>query len=201
MRNVFVSVVSAAFLAVGIVWVAQPAAAATEQIEAGSDYFCAPSFEGGVCTTEVTAGDTVTWNIVQGAHTVTECEANFAACPPAAGGFDSGVLEATATFSQTFNTVGDVAYYCALHPTTMRGIISVVAAATDAPTPPPGGTDVPAQTDDPGAGPATTSSPAAVPTSGGEPPADGLPLQALMLALGGVLAVVGVGALYAARRP
>ena len=194
MRNVLVSVVSAAFLAVGIVWVgAQPAGAATEEIEAGSNYFCAPSFENGVCTTTITVGDTVTWDMVLGIHTVTECDSTYATCPEA-GGFDSGILEPGETFSQTFDATGDVAYYCAIHPIEMRGVISVVAAATDTPTPVPG-----TPTDAPG-GASPTASPAAVPKSGGEPPADGLPLQALVLALGGMLAAAGAASLYAARR-
>lgn len=200
MRNVLVSVVSAAFLAGGVAWVAaQPAGAAIEQIEAGSNYFCAPSFGDGVCTTTITVGDTVTWNVVQGIHTVTECDATYTTCP-VAGGFDSGLLEATATFSQTFNTAGDVAYYCAIHPTDMRGVISVVAAATDTPTPTPDATGAVSPTADATGGVSPVASPAAVPTSGGEPPPVGLPLQALVLALGGVLAVAGAAALYAARR-
>ncbi len=200
MRNILVSVISAAFVAAGVAWVvAQPAGAATEQIEAGSDYFCAPSFENGVCTTTVTVGDAVAWNIVQGVHTVTECDATYTNCP-VAGGFDSGILEAVTTFSQTFNTVGDVAYYCAIHPTQMRGVISVVAAATEAPTPTADATGSASPTADATGGATLAANPAAVPMSGGEPPADGLPLQALVLALGGALAVVGAAALYSARR-
>lgn len=190
MRNVFISAVSAALLAAGIAWVAaQPAGAATEQIEAGNNYFCVPSFENGVCTTTITAGDTVIWNIVLGIHTVTECDSTYTTCP-VAGGFDSGVLEATTTFSQTFDTAGDVAYYCSIHPIEMRGVISVIAAATDTPTPTSAAT----------AGASPTASPAGMPISGGEPLNDGVPFQALLLAVGGALAVAGVASLYSARR-
>jgi plastocyanin len=196
MRNVFFSVISAVFLATGIAWVAPaPAGAATEQVESGDDYFCAPSFQGGVCTTTVSVGDAVNWNIVEGVHTVTECDAAYVTCP-VAGGFDSGVLQAVTSFSQTFDTVGDFAYFCELHPTAMRGVISVVAAATAAPTPTAdaGGASTTADA-------APVANPAAVPASGGEPAAaDGLPLQALLLALGGVLALTGAAALYSARR-
>ena len=196
MRNVLVSAVSAAFVAAGVALVAaQPVGAATEQIEAGSNYFCAPSFENGVCATTITLGDTVTWSIVLGIHTVTECDSTYTTCP-VADGFDSGVLEPTETFSQTFDAAGDFAYYCAIHPSDMRGVISVVAAATDTPTPTPAPTPAPEVTGD--ASP--TASPAAVPKSGGEPPADGLPLLALVLALGGALAAAGAAALYAGRR-
>lgn len=202
MRNVFISAVSAALLAAGIAWVvAQPAGAATEQIEAGNNYFCAPSFENGVCTTTITVGATVTWNIVQDIHTVTECDSTYTTCP-VAGGFDSGVLEATTTFSQTFDTAGDVAYYCSIHPSEMRGVISVIAAATGTPTPTPtadatgGASPTPEAT----AGASPTASPAVMPISGGEPLTDGIPFQALLLAVGGALAVAGVASLYSARR-
>jgi hypothetical protein len=106
------------------------------------------------------------------------------------------VLQAVTSFSQTFDTVGDFAYFCELHPTAMRGVISVVAAATAAPTPTAdaGGASTTADA-------APVANPAAVPASGGEPAAaDGLPLQALLLALGGVLALTGAAALYSARR-
>lgn len=202
MRNVLVPVVSAALLAVGIVWVAaQPVDAATEQIEAGSNYFCAPSFENGVCTTTVTVGDTVTWNIVLGVHTVTECDSTYSICP-VTGGFDSGLLEPTTTFSQTFDTAGDVAYYCAIHPSEMRGVISVVAAATDTPTPTPtpDATGGASPTSEATAGASPTASPAAMPISGGEPLTDSIPLRALVLVVGGALAVAGVASLYSARR-
>jgi len=200
MRNVFVSTVSTALLAAGIVWVvAQPAGAATDQVEAGSNYFCAPSFENGVCTTTVTAGDTVTWNIVLGIHTVTECDSTYTTCP-VAGGFDSGVLEPPETFSQTFDTAGDFAYYCAIHPVQMRGVISVVAAATETPTPTPDATASASPTPETTAGASPTVRPAAMPTSGGEPLTDGVSLQALVLAVGGALAVAGVASLYSALR-
>ncbi|MCH7809199.1 MAG: hypothetical protein IH863_01300 [Chloroflexi bacterium] len=198
MRNVLVSVASAAFIAVGIAWVAtQPADAATEEIDAGNLYFCDPSFTNGVCTTTITVGDTVTWKSVFGFHTVTECDATYTTCP-VVGGFDSGVLDSAndETFSQTFDAVGDVAYFCAIHPIEMRGVISVVAAPTDTPAP----TETLAETPDATGAVSPTMSPAAVPTSGGEPPTGGLPLQALVLALGGALAVAGAAALCSARR-
>ena len=199
MRNVFFSVISATFLAAGLAWVAaQPAGAVTEQVESGDNYFCAPSFQNGVCTTTVTAGDTVNWNIVEGVHTVTECDAAYSTCP-VAGGFDSGALQAVTTFSQTFDTVGDFAYFCEIHPIEMRGVISVVAAATAVATPTAdaGGAST---TADAAGGASPVANPAAVPASGGEPATDGLPLQALILALGGALALAGAAALYSARR-
>ncbi len=205
-RNVLVVAVSVALVVAGSAWVAaQPAGAATEQIEAGSNYFCAASFQNGVCTTTITAGDTVTWNMVLGIHTVTECDSTYTTCP-VAGGFDSGILEPGETFSETFDAAGVYPYYCAIHPSEMRGVISVVPAATETPAPTPAATETPAPdaTDTPApdvtGGASPTLSPAAVPRSGGGPPADGLPLQALVLAFGGALAVAGAGSLYAARR-
>ncbi len=193
MRTVLVSAFSAAVVVVGVALAAaQPAGAATEQVSAGNNFFCAPSFQNGVCTTSITAGDTVTWTVVAGIHTVTECDAAYSACP-VPGGFDSGILQASETFSQTFDTAGEYAYYCAIHPTEMRGVISVAAAATDTPAP------TPTAEATPGASP--TASPAAVPnTGGGEPAEDGLRLTAFVLALGAVLAAAGAGSLYAARR-
>lgn len=198
MRNVLISA-AAALTAFGLVWLAaQPADAATEQIEVGDVYFCAPSFENGVCTTTITAGDTATWDFVQGIHTVTECNANYTIC---SGGFDSGLLGVGKTFSQTFATAGSYPYRCEVHPREMRGVVVVVAAATDTPTPVPGTpTPVPGTpTESPGDD-SSTATPAGVPKTGGEPGADSLPLKLLALALGGALAVAGAGALYAARR-
>lgn len=202
MRNVVLSAAGGVLLVAGIAWVAgQPAGAATEEIEAGSNYFCAPSFGNGVCTTTITAGDSVTWTMVQGIHTVTQCDSAHVTCP-APGGFDSGVLEPTEQFSETFGAAGDYAYYCALHPTEMRGVISVVAAPTDTPAPTPTQTPTlsPAQTPDATGSVSPTTSPAAVPRSGGGAPGGDLPPQALLLALGGVLAVAGAGSFYAGRR-
>ena len=121
--------------ALGLAWsVVQPADAATEQVDVGDLYFCAPSFEFGVCTTTITAGDTVTWDVLETAHTVTECDATYTTCPPT-GGFDSGVVFFGQSFSQTFPTVGSFPYRCNLHPNPMRGVVVVNAAPTDTPTP------------------------------------------------------------------
>ena len=42
----------------------RPASAAGVSVEAGNDYFCSHAFEGSVCETDITAGDTVTCNVV-----------------------------------------------------------------------------------------------------------------------------------------
>lgn len=120
-----------AFVAIALA--GRSASAAGVPVEAGNDYFCSRAFEGSVCETDITAGDTVTWNVVAGSHTVTECSAGFAACPPA-GGFDSGILVDGQTFAHTFETPGTYAYRCELHTSEMLGKI-VVSAPTASPTP------------------------------------------------------------------
>ena len=134
MRNALIFA-AAALTTLGLVWsAAQPADAATAQVDVGDLYFCAPSFEFGICTTTITVGDTVTWDVLETAHTVTECDATYTTCPPT-GGFDSGVVFFGQTFSQTFATVGSYPYRCNLHPGPMRGVVVVAAAPTDTPTP------------------------------------------------------------------
>ena len=60
----------------------------------------------------VNPGDTVVWsNDDVAAHTVTS------GVPPTADGtFDSGIFMAGATFSHTFDTLGEYDYYCIVHP-------------------------------------------------------------------------------------
>jgi plastocyanin len=111
------------------------ASGAGVSVEAGNDYFCSQAFEGSACETDITAGDTVTWNVVAGSHTVTECSAGFATCPPP-GGFDSGILVDGQTFVHTFDTPGTYSYRCELHIAEMLGKV-VVSAAIASPTPSP----------------------------------------------------------------
>ncbi len=66
----------------------------------------------------VLAGQTVTWrNSGLGPHTVTSDS----------GQFDSGALQAGATFSYTFSAPGTYAYSCTIHPT-MHGKVLVLAS-------------------------------------------------------------------------
>jgi plastocyanin len=66
----------------------------------------------------VLAGQTVTWrNAGLGPHTVTAD----------AGQFDSGTLQAGATFSYAFSTPGTYLYSCMVHPT-MHGSVVVLGA-------------------------------------------------------------------------
>jgi plastocyanin len=148
----------------------------TVTIEAGSDYFCDPSFFGAVCETIVSVGDTVTWNNVQGVHTVTECDTTHTVCPPEGGGFDSGIMTQGATFSHAFPDPGTFNYYCAIHPDTMQGRIVVLQVTpTPAPTAPPtvaptgAPTAVPTQ---PGSTAPAATAPVVIPSTGGPPESD-----------------------------
>jgi plastocyanin len=179
------------------------ASAADVSVEAGNDYFCSQTFDGSVCETDVTAGDTVTWNVVGGSHTVTECSAGFAACPPA-GGFDSGILVGGQTFARTFDVPGTYAYRCELHVTEMLGKI-VVSAATASPTPSPTPSASPSPSASPTPSPAETPTPAptvaALPNTGGATTDGGAGVwRYVLLASGMALLGAGIVAFSAARK-
>lgn len=68
-------------------------------------------------TIEIAAGDTVTWtNNDSTAHTVTQS--------PSGSGFQSGKLDAGASFSQTFDTPGTYDFFCEFH-ANMTGTVVV----------------------------------------------------------------------------
>ena len=173
----------------------------TTTVNVGDNFFCDSSFSFGVCDTNITAGDTVTWQWVgSAAHTVTQCDPTFTTCPPL-GGFDSGFMT-SGTFSQPFNTPGVFYYRCNIHTTQMRGRINVAAqqataTATAGPTT-AGATPSPAQTSTPGLTaaptPAGSAAPAAVPQTGGAPTDGGTP-WALLLAASAAALIIGSGAL------
>ena len=172
------------------------ASAAGVSVEAGSDYFCSQAFEGSVCETDITAGDTVTWNVVAGSHTVTECSAGFAACPPV-GGFDSGILVDGQTFAHTFDAPGTYAYRCELHTSEMLGKI-VVGAPTASPTPSPTVEPTPS---------VMTEAPTNAPTAGALPKTGGAKTDSgasawryVLLASGMALLSAAVVAFSAARK-
>lgn len=172
-----------AMAALTLALLATGSSSAATDVEVGNFYFCGASSQGGVCETSVNAGDTVTWSVNGGTHTVTECDASFSTCPPS-GGFSSGSLGAGGEFSHTFSTVGTVAYRCNIHPSQMRGTITVVAQATAAPTP------APTQAASPAA--AASPTPVAVPSTGGSPGGGVSPLTTALLALGGLAALAGL---------
>ncbi len=80
----------------------------------------AADFEFRPATIDVVAGGRVTWtNAGVAPHTVTAVDDTF----------DSGMLEAGATFIQRFETPGSYAYLCAVHPE-MTATVRVVAPTT-----------------------------------------------------------------------
>jgi plastocyanin len=149
---------AAAGICISIFLSSGTAGAATSTVTVGDLWFCNSSFQGGNCTTTVTAGDTVVWsfsNAVQ-AHTVTEC--GGANCNTATGNpvFDSGVVQGGAgPFQFTFNAPGTYNYYCQVHAFEMRGAVVVQPASAPTATEVTGG-----QTPAPGGGAAATSTPA-----------------------------------------
>lgn len=66
---------------------------------------------------EIVAGDSVTWtNRGQNTHTVTADDDSF----------DSGNIDAGATFEQSFDEVGDFTYHCNIH-SSMTGTVTVTS--------------------------------------------------------------------------
>jgi len=174
----------------------RPASGAGVSVEAGNDYFCSQAFDGSVCETDIIAGDTVTWNVVAGSHTVTECSAGFAACPEQ-GGFDSGIVTDGQTFVHTFDAPGTYSYRCELHTSEMLGKI-VVSAATPSPTPSPTVEPTPAASTEP---PTSAPTVAALPKTGGAATGGGAtPWRYVLLASGMLLLSAAVVTLSAARR-
>jgi plastocyanin len=103
----------------------------------------------------INAGDTVTWTVTQAVadpHTVTS-----------GSGTPSGVFDSKITlhnngdtFSYTFATAGTFPYYCQIHPTQMKGTVTVLAAA---------GQSGPPASAPPSASPASAAPASAAPSS------------------------------------
>jgi hypothetical protein len=112
-------------------------------VAVGDLFFCDASFNGGVCDTTISAGDTVVWDFSAAtvAHTVTDCGAN---CNDATDTplFRSAVIQDGSTYQFQFTQAGTYNYYCLVHPFDMRGRIIVQAAAQT----PSGGTTPAAST-------------------------------------------------------
>lgn len=101
------------------------AAATTVVVPVGDFWFCDPSFQNGVCETKIQVGDTVDWDF-NGSfsfHTTTDCGGDCS-FPTATPLWDSGALLG-GTFQFTFNQAGTYLYFCAIHPFTMQGQITV----------------------------------------------------------------------------
>lgn len=133
-------------------------------------------------TLTISVGDTVTWtNQDDSPHTVT------------AGSFDSGNLDAGASFSHTFSIPGTYTYVCSYHGE-MQATIVVEAASAPAPAAPsqPSGGDAAAATPAPAANgtSGTTTTTHAGGAHGGDQPDTALPLPGN---IGGLLAPMLIG--------
>lgn len=196
----------AAFSAIAFLSIAPSGGAAAQStitIETGNLYFCAPAFQNQVCETTITEGDTIVWDNVAGVHTVTQCDESFSTCPPS-GGFDSGTLTQGQTYSRSFASAGTFYYYCAFHPSEMRGRITVQQAATATPTPEPTAEPTPTpEGQTPSPTPEVTATPAGAPGTGGLGPQqfDGASTWTTVALLGGLAAAIaGAGLLLGANR-
>ncbi len=185
MRVGFFTVVTLGLIAFGLFsltpsdsTIAHPARADVV-ITVGDDWFCDPSFEGGVCSKSAILGDTVIWQWGPGGsgtdnpHTSTNCADDLNTC----GGpreWDSNV-RTSGTFSHTFGPEDagkTFLYRCQVHPNDMRGQIVVQAAPTPTSVPlPPTPTSVP-----PPPTPTSVQPPQSTPTSAPPPtPTGGQP--------------------------
>jgi plastocyanin len=173
-------------LAVSALGLVGSASADDVTIDTGDPYFCSAAFENGVCESTIAVGDTVTWDVSEGFHTVNQCDTSFESCEV---GFQSGELEPGDTYAHTFDGAGTYPYRCEFHPDEMRGRI-IVIQPTPTPTPAP-------------TSPGQTAAPtvAGVPKTGGQPP-DGPPdgLGLTLLLAGGLVLIVASGAAFVAAR-
>ena len=144
---------------------APPAGGQTTTIVIGDNWYCEASFENGVCETTVNVGDSVDWQWVGAAlHTTTECGGDLDVCPEPHR-WDSPV-QVVGTFAFVFDSPGTFVYRCQIHPTLMRGKITVLSAEQSTPTPPPAPTLTPPPA--PSATPQPSSSPTSFPADVGE---------------------------------
>ena len=111
-----------------------PAAAGeTVTIAVGDIWFCSEPFQGGVCETVISVGDTVVWDFSGASlpHTTTECGTS---CddPTGAPLWDSGLISDGSTFEFTFTEPGVYLYHCEVHSAAQRGRIIVQSAESSA---------------------------------------------------------------------
>ncbi len=136
-------------------------------IEVGDFWFCDSSFQNGVCETTVSVGDTVQWQCVgSGSHTTTECGGDLDACSQPHL-WDSPVQTSGGTFSFAFDSAGSFVYRCQVHPSVMRGRVTVIGgqptatpSATPTPSPEPSAAATPTPSS---AEPVEAGSPAPMP--------------------------------------
>ena len=95
----------------------------------GQTWFCSIAYQGGVCPTTVSVGDTVQWNFsgdIYSAHSTRHCSDGCDATPSGTPLWDSPTATVQ-THSYTFNSPGVYPYQCEVHPLLMQGEITVVA--------------------------------------------------------------------------
>ena len=183
--------------AIGLVVALRAPARAQETVTvaAGDTWFCDVSFQGRVCDTTITAGDTVAWDFTGTLpHTTTGCGTSCDS-PTNLPLWDSGVMSG-GVFQFTFTQPGTYLYYCRVHPAQQRGRI-VVQAPEPTQTP----RSIPPPVDDGLSTPAPTATPAGVtgvPKTGQGPddgPSSAWWIVGLLAAAGVALAGSGVVAL------
>lgn len=67
----------------------------------------------------INAGETVTWNLTEGAHTSTS------GTPPDGDGLWAQTLDANTPFTFTFDEPGEYPFFCRFHPDFMTGTVVV----------------------------------------------------------------------------
>ena len=172
------------FAAGGLVWI-DLVAAAGHDIEVTNDATKCDKTWGPPCftpangtVTQVAAGDSVTWHVLDGTHTVTPVD-------PAAFTGSGDLTGPDATFNVAFDKPGVFSFYCKHHGSVdkdgktfhgMWGKIEVKGGDTTSSSappppagPPPPGSPPPAKPD-PGPPPPGPSNPPAPPSSSGSPP-------------------------------
>ncbi|MCH8993767.1 MAG: hypothetical protein IH959_02230 [Chloroflexi bacterium] len=152
-------------------------------VSVGDLWFCDASFQGGVCETTISVGDTISWDFSDAVlpHTTTAC-GDDCDSPTDSPGWDSGIINDGSSFEYEFDEPGTYLYRCNVHPLIMRGQIVVEAAAQPEPTEPadePGDGDTPDVEEVTGV-PATGQGPGTTSSSG-------------WLLVAGLAAVAGVG--------
>lgn len=183
-----------------------PSAAAqtTTTVQVGDFFFCDASLPAEACETQISAGDTITWEYSSGTvgHTVTDCGESCNS-PTDTPLFDSGDLAPNDTFSFTFDSPGTYFYYCEFHPIAMRARVVVRGQPTATPSPTPEAAATPTATPEPPPQPAQEPShvPSATPApEEGDGGLSGAVIVGVVIgAMAGALAL-GSGAVYLLRR-
>ena len=125
MKNLSVAGVSVVVLIASIVFLARTSSVSVNAEQAASPNVKIDNFSFGPATLTVSAGTTVTWtNRDDTPHTVAAKDRTF----------KSKVMDTDESYSFTFSTPGEYAYFCSLHPH-MTGTITVVARTEDGATP------------------------------------------------------------------